>query len=321
MRLYIKRIDQRDSLIFRFSLTILHVGNLRGVNNMKCRHKLFFGAAAALVLFFIAGCAGTNEAVVVETAPAATAAATRVEIVDIPMIQKESSYIGEDFLETEKVFTWENDRLAEVVVTDSFGDPIEHMSYEYSDADNRVKRFTYDPDQKLQSLSISLNNSDGLLVSHELYNRNEELQTISDYTYDSEGNRIRWDVKDSSGNLMAYSEYSYENGVVVRIDTFAADGTLRDHFVREVQAGKVMVEKSFDQKGVASGKIEFAYSGDNVVSKTFYRANGSRERIVEYEYDDKGSAVKEVYLRADETVEQVITREFSYRQEERVVAQ
>ncbi len=289
---------------------------------MNYRYKVFFGAVIALILLFFAGCAGSNAAVQpAATAPADKAAAPRVETVNVAMIQKEISYIGEDFLESEKVYTWENNRLTGVVVTDSFGDPIEHISYEYLDAENTVKRFTYDPDQKLQSLSVSVENADGLLVSRELYNRNEELQTLSEYSYDSEGRRIRWEVKDSSQNLMAYSEYKYEAGIAVRIDTFASDGTLRDYFIRKVQNGKIMEEESFDQKGVASGRIEFAYSGDNVVSKTFFRANGSRERIVEFEYDNNGSVVQEVYLRADETVEQVITREFTYRQEERVAAQ
>jgi YD repeat-containing protein len=284
---------------------------------MKSRLPIYF-LYFILTGLFIISCASTERGSIepIEAAPPIVEDA-KVEIVSVPVLRSEVFYIGEDILESEKKYTYEKERLVSVQTRNSFGEIIEEVRFEYAGSEHPVKRFVYGPDGNLGSLRIYTYDSRGNLVREELYNRNEQLQTISEYEYDQEGNRLRWSVKDGGGSLMAYTEYSYENGRTSRIDTFSADGVLRDYFVRSFEGAKLKLEEKFDEKGASTGTVEYNYSAGRLVEIDVYRANGSLERSVEYEYDDKGSVIRETYRRADDTVEQLIERSFSYREEER----
>jgi hypothetical protein len=114
---------------------------------------------------------------------------------------------------------------------------------------------------------------------------------------------------------MAYTEYLIEGGLTVRVNTYSADGMLRDYFLREFDGDRLVKESKFDEEGNSAGSVEYAYTGGEVSEERHYRPNGSLERKVSFEYDAEGSVVRETYRRADESVEQVVTREFSYREE------
>jgi len=273
-----------------------------------------------IIGFMLFGCASTES--VTEEPVAAEAREIeepKLEVVSIPMIQSEIVYIGEDVLESEKSYTYEGDRLVTIQAKNSFGELIEEISFEYAGGEQPSKRFVHGPDRNLSSLRVYAYNNQGNLVREELYNRNEQLQTISEYEYNEKGDRLRWSVKDGGGSLMAYTEYRYENGNNTRIDTFSADGVLRDYFIRSFEDGKLLMEEKFDDENSPAGRVEYSYSAGQLVRKDVYRPNGSLERSVKYEHDDKGSIVKETYLRADDTVEQLIVRSFSYREEERPI--
>ncbi|WP_319417260.1 hypothetical protein [Marispirochaeta aestuarii] len=286
---------------------------------MKSRLPIYFLYSVIIGLMLFA-CASTES---VTEEPAAAEPLEReepkVEVVSIPVLQSEIVYMGEDVLESEKSYTYEGERLVSVQVMNSFGEKIEEIRYEYAGGNQPEKRFVYGSDGKLSSMRIYSYDSRGKLVREELYNRNEQLQTISEYEYNQEGDRLRWSVKDGGGSLMAYTEYRYEAGNNTRIDTFSADGVLRDYFVRSFEGNKLKLEEKFDDKGAPAGRVEYDYSAGRLERKDVFRPNGSLERSVEYEYDDKGSVVRETYLRADDTVEQLIVRSFSYREEERPI--
>ncbi|WP_319562309.1 RHS repeat domain-containing protein [Marispirochaeta sp.] len=286
---------------------------------MKFKLPIYF-LYSLLIGFLLFACAstgkGTEEPLTVE-APEELEAT--VEIVSVPVLQSESFYIGEDVLESEKTYNYEGTRLTSIDMTNSFGEPVEEVRFEYGQTDQPVKRSVYGPEGTLASVRVYTYDEQGNLVREELYNRNDQLQTISEYEYDQDGRRLRWTVKDGGGSLMAYTEYVYEDGNNTRINTFSADGLLRDYFIRTFSKDKLILEEKFNEKGGSAGKVEYNYSGDRLVREDVFRSNGSLERSVDYEYDDKASVVKEIYLRADDTVEQLIVRTYNYREEERAI--
>ena len=278
-------------------------------------YSIFF----IVVILILAGCAtsGDQSAADVEGLPDPVVE-PETEIVTIPVLQRESSYIGEDILDSYKTYNWDGERLTKVEVLDSFDDLIESVTYEYKGSNLPAQKSVHGPDGKLRSLRRYEYDSRGSLVLEEVYNSREELQTSLGYLYD-EGLLTRWNVKDSSGSLLAYTEYRWDGDRNVRIDTYSSDGVLRDYFIRTFAAGNLVSQEKFTENGTSSGKVEYSYGNGFPTEESHYRANGSLERTMLYEYDLEGSIVREVYKRADDTVEQVITREFSYREEEHVI--
>lgn len=267
------------------------------------------------VLLLITACAGAPEAVVVEEVETGAEESIEPVLVKVPMIQRETVYIGQDILDSYSVYEYENQRLMKINVLDSFDEAIEFMVFEYAAGEKPEKRFVYGPDEKLRSLRVFSYDGDGNTIREEVYNRNEELQTVSVYQYDEAGKRIRWEVRDSGDSLMAYTEYLIEDGLTVRINTYSADGILRDYFLREFEGDRLVKESKFDEDGNSAGSVEYVYSGGKVNEERHYRPNGSLERKISFDYDAEGSIVRETYRRADESVEQVVSREITYREE------
>jgi hypothetical protein len=286
---------------------------------MKLKPSLSGVFLFAVLLLLFSGCTTTGEqdAADAESLPEAVAE-PETEIVTIPVLQRESSYIGEDILDSTRVYHWEGGRLAKVEVRDSFDDLIETVAYEYEGSDRAAQKSVLGPDGKLRSMRKYEYDSRGNLALEEVYNSREELQTSSEYLYD-EGHLVRWNVTDGSGSLLAYTEYRWDGDRNVRIDTYSSGGVLTDYFIRTFVAGNLVSQERFTENGTSSGKVEYSYGNGLLTKEQHYRANGSLERTVSYEYDQEGSVVREVYRRADETVEQVISREFAYREEERVI--
>jgi hypothetical protein len=278
-------------------------------------YSIFFIA----VILILAGCAtaGDQGAVDVESLPEPVSE-PETTIVTIPVLQREISYIGEDILDSYKIYQWDGERLTKVEVLDSFDDLIESVNYEYEGSNLPTHKSVHGPDGKLRSLRIYEYDSQGNLVLEEVYNSREELQTSSEYLR-NEGRLIRWNVNDSSGLLLAYTEYRWDGDRNIRIDTYSSDGVLRDYFIRTFESGNLVSQEKFSENGTSSGKVEYSYQNGLLTEEHHYRANGSLERTMLYEYDQKGSIVREVYKRADDTVEQLITREFTYREEEHVI--
>lgn len=285
---------------------------------MKLKPSLYSIIFTAVILT-LAGCAtaGDQGAAEVESLPE-TAAEPVTEIVTIPVIQRESSYIGEEILDSYKIYHWDGEYLMKVEVHDSFDDLIETVTYEYEGSIRPTQKSVRGPDGKLRSLRRYEYDSRGTLVLEEVYNRDEELQTSSEYLHD-DGHLTRWNVNDSTGSLMAYTEYRWDGDRNIRIDTYSSDGVLRDYFIRTFAAGNLSSQEKFTENGNSAGKVQYSYENGLLVKEQHYRANGSLERTLFYEYDTEGSIVREVYKRADDTVEQVITREFTYREEEHAI--
>lgn len=281
---------------------------------MKLKQITYLGVLS-LVLLFFAACAGAPEPAPTEEPATQQEEKREPVIVNVPMIQKETVYIGETILDSYSLYQYENDRLVSVDVLDSFNEAIEYIVFEYDGGDQPSKRLTYGPDEQLRSMRVYAYDAEGNKVREEVYNRNEALQTVSVYQYDDAGNRVRWEVRDSGDALMAYTEYLIEDGMTVRVNTFSADGVLRDYFLREYEDGGVVKESKFDEDGTSAGSVEYEYTNGRVSEERHYRPNGSLERKISFEYDNEGSIIREVYLRADDSVEQVVTREFSYREE------
>ena len=274
-----------------------------------------------LITTLVLGACATAKAPLPDTEPsdAMANAEAAPQAVMIPMIQKENSYIGTDILESYKVFHYDGDRLETVEQFNSFDEPVEFTVYEYEGVGEPVRKLVYESGEKLRSMrrfSYTTVAGEPELAREEVYTRNEELQTVLEYLYEG-GELTRWSVKDGSESLMAYTEYRYESGLNTRIDTYSADGTLRDYFVLKYTGGRLTEQQKFDQDGTPAGKVEYLYSGDLRTGEKRYRANGSLERSIAYEYDREGSIVRETYRRADETVEQVISRDYAYREEQR----
>ena len=213
-------------------------------------------------------------------------------MIKIPYILKETDYFNDGYIESYKVYAYNEDMSpAREDLFDSFDEIIESVVYEKT-SESSVKETRFNARGQLQSWKQVVSGDDGRVVKIEAYNAEDLLQTVSEYEYDNAGNKILWRVSDGEGIVLSETRYVYSNGMNTVIEIYDSSLKMREYFKNEYENGLLIRNTHYGENDEALATVEYLYDGKNLVAEKYLRANGSTSRTVEYTNDDEGSAVK-----------------------------
>ena len=261
--------------------------------------KLLF-ILLALSVLIISGCVTSpaeseepSEGIVSEETSDQQQEKTAVKrMIKIPYILKETDYFSDGYIESYKVYAYNEDMSpAREDLFDSFDEIIESVVYEKT-SESSVKETRFNARGQLQSWKQVVSGDDGRVVKIEAYNAEDLLQTVSEYEYNDAGNKILWRVSDGEGIVLSETRYVYSNGMNTVIEIYDSSLKMREYFKNEYENGLLIRNTHYGENDEVLAIVEYLYSGNNLVAEKYLRANGSTSRTVEYTNDDEGSAVK-----------------------------
>ena len=287
-----------------------------------------------IVLLIAAGCATTTEETV-ETAAVQNTGDTEkepakaaeekaepefvTEIIQVPYKTKEISFYSDGFVESYRVFTYDdNMKVVREDLFDSFDAIIESLVYD-SLSESEVKVSLYNERGELQSWKMNIYDAAGYLERVESYSPEDVLQTVSVYEYDGAGKKTAWRVADGDEVVLSETKYIYNGDMLNKIEIYNAGNSLVEYFEKVYMDGLLVSEEHYESDGKILSSVEYVYEDKTLVQENHKRANGSVSRTVKYTNDSKGSPVKAEFYDGNGKLKDWSEYEYEYRSEERKV--
>lgn len=254
----------------------------------------------SVLLIIVAGCATTSEMTTetaAEPAPksepqkqkpeqdASEEKTAVIETVNTPYLVKETSYFSDGYVESYKVYSFNDDMSpAREDLFDSFDEIIESIVYEkVSDAE--VNRMLFNARGELQSWKRIVSDEKGNPLLVESYNSEDVIQTSSEYTYGQDGEKKSWSVYDGDGVLLSETRYKYEGGNNTVIEMYDTSMEMKEYFENSYEDGLIVEQKHFDEDGKIIAAIEFSYTDGFLTEERHLRPNGSTSVLIKYTND------------------------------------
>lgn len=280
--------------------------------------KSLYVFAAAAVLFLI-GCATTTdirESPVKESEVVTSERKEPVEVVTTVFDPvKETSLYADGTVDEVTLYTYDErgERLLKKELFDSANVLQEWEEYEYSGSLVSVKR-RFDKSNELQGYHRFQYDTDGLLISDEIFNAKDELQSKSEYIWKN-GSKVKWNVYDGTGTLLSTTEYIYENGLNTRIQNLNPGGDVEEYFILKYNSDGLLEKTTHFNKDdkVLDARV-YEYKGDFLVMEKVLRGNGSVKRKIVYSNDTDGNPVEIIFMDAGDNVQERIMKEYKSRE-------
>ena len=111
----------------------------------------------------------------------------------------------------------ENGKVIEESVTDNNSDFDSLIRYQYDDAENMVKKETYNANDMLTGYTAYEYDDGNRLLKEEEFDAFGKGKLVATYHYDSNGNKVRFNDFSMQGNCMGFIIYEYdEDNLLVR---------------------------------------------------------------------------------------------------------
>ena len=275
-------------------------------------------------VILLIGCAsssgsGTGETEITETVVEETPVEPVFETVYIPMLLKEESYFETEYVKSVEEFTYKGNFLAGSVLKDTYGDVIESAAYIYDSGSNPAKIEKYGSDGKLKGYTDYSYTESGQTKEEVSYDKTGKRLMGSRYTYDEAGRKIEWEVLGESGSSVAITKYYYDGGRLIKIENLNPGGEIQEYYELSYEDDLPKSKTYYTGIGVVSGSEEYSYTGKAASETVYMRANGSVKRIESYTYDEHGSVISVEYMDSGRNIQEMIKREYGYREEQREV--
>ncbi len=235
-----------------------------------------------------------------------------IEMQDVAYKLKETSFFSDGYIESYKVYTYNEDMtVAREDLFDSFDEITESAVYEGA-AEYEVKRSLFNKRGELQSWKKILKDAEGLISRVEMYNREDQLQTASEYIYDNQNRKVEWTVYDKDNISLSTTKYLYDNSLNTRIDIYDQAGKLVEYFELEYSGEKLVKKSHYNSAGKLKDAVVYELDGEFVIAEKHLRANGSTSLLIKILNDENGSPVKAEYYDGNGKLKDWIETEYEY---------
>lgn len=170
--------------------------------------------------------------------------------------------------------------LMEKTVTEE----IEYLTEKKSfmDADNNILRYY-----------VITKNESGKIIEKVLYSATSKLIAVEEFDYDKYGNNTQWRVYNSNESLLAYNNYIYVNGLNTRVDSYHANGTLAEYFIKEYsKSGTLQNISRYNADGKLTSIRKKSFKNGMISKEEFYNGDRTLMWYTNYIYVYSGQYIK-----------------------------
>ncbi len=267
---------------------------------------------AGAVLMVLVSCAGSpeiggetvsDEAISAETSVSNEVAAAGPDFVWV--IESETVMSPDGIIDSYSEYKYnKSGNLVEIAENDGRNKPLYLRTYKY-EGSLLVSRSMSDRFGIL-TLTVYESDSDGQIIRE--IKQGSEGETLSFVTFEYTDGLVSSSIAaDGQGVPYLSAEYSYEGTTVVELKYILPGGKEEARFIRTLDSGKTVEEKTFLPDGTVETARKYFYEGESLVTKEYY-SGSSKIKTVRYDYDSEGNPVRETWTNQNGREYEIVER-------------